>query len=167
MASASAIAYVMTEKFQMGTPLYRLEQYWKSRGVDLNRNTLARWVIHGSLVFKPLINYLNRLFNTLRVAHCDETGFNVLKRDGTPMNKYQESMKSISLLCIITCVPNPRRQQMSCWEDSEAASQQMDMKCTETLPNALIQVATLTGAENSLTLYRKEDRMARRMKRFS
>lgn len=87
MASASAIAYVMTEKFQMGTPLYRLEQYWKSRGVDLNRNTLARWVIHGSLVFKPLINYLNRLFNTLRVAHCDETGFNVLKRDGTPMNK--------------------------------------------------------------------------------
>ena len=87
MASASAIAYVMTEKYQMGTPLYRLEQYWKSRGVNLNRNTLARWVIHGALVFKPLINYLDRLFYTLRVAHSDETGFNVLKRDGTPVNK--------------------------------------------------------------------------------
>lgn len=87
MASASAIAYVMTEKYQMGTPLYRLEQYWKSRGVDLNRNTLARWVIHGSLRFKPLIEYLNRLFLKLKVAHTDETSFNVLKRDGTPINK--------------------------------------------------------------------------------
>lgn len=87
LAAASSIAYVMAEKYQMGTPLYRIEQYWKSRGVDLNRNTLANWVIRGSLRFKPVIEYLNRMFLNLKVAHTDETGFNVLKRDGTPMNK--------------------------------------------------------------------------------
>ena len=69
------------------TPLYRIEQYWKSRGVDLNRNTLANWVIRGSFRFKPVIEYLNRMFLNLKVAHTDETGFNVLKRDGTHMNK--------------------------------------------------------------------------------
>lgn len=87
LAAASSIAYVMTEKYQMGTPLYRLEQYWKSRGVELNRNTLANWVIRGSFRFKPIIEYLNKLFFTLHAVHTDETGFNVLKRDGTPMNK--------------------------------------------------------------------------------
>jgi len=35
MASAGTIAYVIQQKYQMGTPLYRQEQYWKAQGITL------------------------------------------------------------------------------------------------------------------------------------
>ena len=54
MASAATVAYVMQEKYQMGVPLFRQEQYWKSKGVELNRNTLANWIIRSSQWFVPL-----------------------------------------------------------------------------------------------------------------
>lgn len=41
MATAATVAYVMQQKYQLGMPLNRQEQSWKSLGVELNRNTLA------------------------------------------------------------------------------------------------------------------------------
>ncbi|MBM7583347.1 transposase [Caldicoprobacter guelmensis] len=35
IASPSAIAYVMTQKFVEGMPLYRQEQQWERMGVEL------------------------------------------------------------------------------------------------------------------------------------
>jgi len=86
MAAASAVAYVMVEKFQMYSPLYRLEQYWKSRGVDLNRNTMARWIILASLLFEPFVKCFHEELMKMKNIHSDETTLRVLKRDGTPTN---------------------------------------------------------------------------------
>lgn len=86
MANAATAAYVMVEKYQMGTPLYRLEQYWKSRGVELNRNTMARWVILSSLLFEPLTEYFRKELMKMEIIHSDETGLRVLKRDGAVTN---------------------------------------------------------------------------------
>lgn len=41
MASAGTIAYVIQQKYQMGMPLYRQEQYWKSQDIALSRTTMA------------------------------------------------------------------------------------------------------------------------------
>jgi len=41
-ASPEAIAY---EKFVMGAPLYRQEQDWERKGVPLNRQTMANWLM--------------------------------------------------------------------------------------------------------------------------
>ena len=54
MASAGTIAYIIQQKYQMGTPLYRQEQYWKAQGIDLNRTTMANWIIRSSNWIKPL-----------------------------------------------------------------------------------------------------------------
>ena len=86
MAAASAVAYVMVEKFQMGAPLYRLEQYWKSRGVELNRNTMARWIILASLLFEPFVKLFHKELMQMKIIHSDETGLRVLKRDGVVTN---------------------------------------------------------------------------------
>jgi len=54
MATPATVAYVMQQKYQLGVPLYRQEQYWKSEGVELGRNTLANWIIRSSMWFEPL-----------------------------------------------------------------------------------------------------------------
>ena len=41
MASVATIAYVIQQKYQMGTPLYRQEQYWKPQDIALSRTTMA------------------------------------------------------------------------------------------------------------------------------
>ena len=48
MASAGTIAYVIQQKYQIGTPLYRQEQYWKAQGIELSRTTMANWIIRNS-----------------------------------------------------------------------------------------------------------------------
>ena len=48
MASAGTIAYVIQQKYQIGTPLYRQEHYWKSQDIALSRTTMANWIIRSS-----------------------------------------------------------------------------------------------------------------------
>lgn len=84
MASPATVAYVMQEKYQMGTPLFRQEQYWKSKGVELNRNTLANWIIRSSQWFAPLWELMKRELLCEDILHADETELRVLKRDGKP-----------------------------------------------------------------------------------
>ena len=48
----------MQRKYQLGEPLYRQEQYWKLRGIYLNRTFLANWVIKGAKWFEPVIRQL-------------------------------------------------------------------------------------------------------------
>ena len=43
MASAGTIAYVIQQKYQLGTPLYRQEQYWKAQVL----NSIERRLLTG------------------------------------------------------------------------------------------------------------------------
>ena len=82
MASAGTIVYVIQQKYQMGTPLYRQEQYWKAQGIDLNRTTMANWIIRSSNWIKPLCERMMTLLLKEDIIHADETVLRVLKRDG-------------------------------------------------------------------------------------
>ena len=83
----SLVADIMQRKYQLGEPLYRQEQYWKLRGIYLNRTSLANWVIKGAKWFEPVIKMFWE--NTYResVLNADETPTRVLKIDGKPSKK--------------------------------------------------------------------------------
>ena len=82
MASAGTIAYVIQQKYQMGTPLYRQEQYWKSQDIALSRTTMANWIIRSSMWVKPLWSRMTTLLRSEDIVHADESVLRVLKRDG-------------------------------------------------------------------------------------
>lgn len=49
IASPSALAFVMSQKFADGLPLYRQEQQLTRLGIQLSRQTLANWTLNGPL----------------------------------------------------------------------------------------------------------------------
>ena len=83
----SLVADIMQRKYQLGEPLYRQEQYWKLRGIYLNRTSLANWVIKGTKWFEPVIRQLWAYAYLEPVLNADETPTRVLKKDGKPTKK--------------------------------------------------------------------------------
>ena len=83
----SLAADIMQRKYQLGEPLYRQEQYWKLRGIYLNRTSLANWVIKGAKWFEPVIRKLWEYSYSEPVLNADETPTRVLKIDGKPSKK--------------------------------------------------------------------------------
>ena len=82
MSAPATVAHIMQEKFQKGVPLYRQEEYWKSQGVDLQRSTMANWIIRSSRWFQPLWDVLRKELLSSGVINADETECHVLKEDG-------------------------------------------------------------------------------------
>jgi transposase len=82
IATAELIASVVVEKFGYGMPFYRQEYKFDQMGVDLTRQTMARWIIKSSEACMPVWNILcERLLDSFYVA-CDETHTQVLKEAG-------------------------------------------------------------------------------------
>ena len=95
MATAGTVAYVMQQKYQLGIPLYRQEQYLKAEGVEIGRNTLANWIIRSSWWFEPLWNRMKELLLQEKIIHADETPLRVLKRD----RKQVDAQSMMWVLC--------------------------------------------------------------------
>jgi transposase len=75
-------ASIITQKYAYGLPLYRQEALFLELGIDLPRQTQARWVIAHAQALMPVYNILNdRLLSDFYVS-CDETYTQVLKEDG-------------------------------------------------------------------------------------
>jgi transposase len=84
-ASSSAIAYVMTEKFLKGLPLYRQEKDWERMGVEISRQTMANWMIQSSERWLRLIyDIMHKHLLSKDIAHADETTLQVLQESGRP-----------------------------------------------------------------------------------
>jgi transposase len=80
IASSSAIAYVMSEKFVKGVPLYRQEQEWQRLGVEISRQTMANWMIQSSdRWLKPIYERMKEHLLEKEILHADETTLQVLK----------------------------------------------------------------------------------------
>ena len=82
-ATAEAIAHIMTQKFVMGSPLYRQEQEINRKGIKLSRQTMSNWIL------KATEDYLTPVYEQLRkqllkrdVLHADETMLQVLHEPG-------------------------------------------------------------------------------------
>lgn len=89
IASPEAIANVINDKFVLGTPLYRQEQYWNRQGVMLSRQTMSNWLIYS------VEHYLKYIYDKLHqdllkedILHADETELQVLHEEGkSPQSK--------------------------------------------------------------------------------
>ena len=79
MASPSVLAMLLTTKYVDGLPLHRFEKVLGRHGIDIPRQTLARWVIQCGEHFQPLLNLMRDSLLGSRVIHCDETRLQVLK----------------------------------------------------------------------------------------
>ncbi len=83
LASPSAVANVMYQKYINSMPLYRQEKDWENLGIALKRSTMAYWIIRCSQdYFYPIIRYLREQLLKRDIIHCDETPVQVLKEDG-------------------------------------------------------------------------------------
>lgn len=79
MASPSVLAMLLITKYVDGLPLHRFEKVLGRHGIDIPRQTLARWDIQCGEHLQPLLNLMRDQLLESRVIHCDETRVQVLK----------------------------------------------------------------------------------------
>jgi len=78
-ASPEAVAHIAYEKFVMGTPLYRQEQDWARKGMELSRQTMSNWLIRATQDWLfPVYDALKAKLLEHQVLHADETTVQVL-----------------------------------------------------------------------------------------
>ena len=82
IASPSVLAMLLTTKYADGLPLYRFETVLSRHGIDIPRQTLARWVVQCGEHLQPLLNLMRDKLLDSPVIHCDETRVQVLKEPG-------------------------------------------------------------------------------------
>jgi len=81
-ASASAVAYIMSQKFVNGLPLYRQEQDFARFGVTLSRQTLSNWMLAGADWLEPVYERMIEHLLQRDILHADETTLQVLHESG-------------------------------------------------------------------------------------
>jgi len=83
LASPSAVAYVMSQKYVESMPLYRQEQHLARFGIPLSRQTLANWMIQSAERWlSPLYARMRTHLLSQAVLHADETSLQVLHEPG-------------------------------------------------------------------------------------
>ena len=87
--SPSLMAYTMHRKYSEAVPLYRQEQQFNNFGIELSRQNLANWVIHGSNTWlKPLYDRMHEILLEEEIIYADETTMQVLdEKDKKPTTK--------------------------------------------------------------------------------
>lgn len=82
-ATPEAIAYIMTQKFVMGSPLYRQEQEMNRKGIQLSRQTMSNWILRATEDYlTPIYDRLHEELLKREVLHADETTLQVLHEPG-------------------------------------------------------------------------------------
>lgn len=76
-ASPALLAYCVIAKYVDALPLYRQEKAFQRLGIDLPRNTLARWMIQVSELITPLMARLRQHLLASPLIHMDETTLQV------------------------------------------------------------------------------------------
>jgi len=84
-AAPETIAHIMTQKFVMGTPLYRQEQDWNRNGIMISRQTMSNWLLKATEAWlEPIYEQLKVMLLGRDVLHADETTLQVLREPGKP-----------------------------------------------------------------------------------
>ena len=82
LASASSVAWVMSEKFVESMPLYRIEKRFSRMGIELPRQVLSNWIIKGGEMLEPIYDRMRKRLLDLSILHADETTLQVLREPG-------------------------------------------------------------------------------------
>ncbi|HJD98266.1 IS66 family transposase [Mailhella massiliensis] len=78
-ATPEAIAHIMTQKFVMGSPLYRQEQELRRQGISLSRQTMSNWILRAAEDYlTPVYEQMHKELLGRAVLHADETTLQVL-----------------------------------------------------------------------------------------
>ena len=83
LASPSAVAYIASQKYVQGLPLYRQEQELARLGVEISRQTMANWMIYvADRWFSQIYDRLHEHLLKLDVLNADESTLQVLHEEG-------------------------------------------------------------------------------------
>jgi transposase len=82
LASPSAVAYLMSQKFVEGLPLYRQEASLQRLGFELSRQTMANWTIAGADWLEQITPRMKAKLLERDILHADETPLQVLQEEG-------------------------------------------------------------------------------------
>lgn len=83
LASPSSMAYVMSQKYVEGLPLYRQEKQFERLGFTLSRQTMANWMLYGANKWlSHVYARMKTVMLTQDILHADETSLQVLKEPG-------------------------------------------------------------------------------------
>lgn len=83
-ASPGLLAFVATEKYADGLPLYRQSKRFERVGIHLPRNTLASYMVKAGELVTPLIEAL----------HAHALGYDIVQMDETPVQVLKEPNKT-------------------------------------------------------------------------
>lgn len=78
IASPGLLAQIVTHKYCDALPLYRQTQMFKRYGIELDRTSLANWMIQCGSLIQPLINLMYERVRDDSLLHMDETVLQVL-----------------------------------------------------------------------------------------
>jgi transposase len=92
---ASLVAYLITQKYLWGLPLYRQEDMLRMAGADISRTSIARWIITASKFLEGIASEIKNYILSRNTIHADETFVQVLKEPG----KTAESKSYMWCLC--------------------------------------------------------------------
>ena len=81
-ASAGLLSYIAVSKYADSLPLYRQSTILSRFGIDMNRTTLANWMIKCGELVQPLINRFEEQLLSQPFIHMDETPVQVLNEAG-------------------------------------------------------------------------------------
>lgn len=77
------MVHVIEEKYVMGSPLYRQEQQWARRGINLSRQNMANWINHAAITwFEPIYQRMREASLKEEIIAVDETTVQVLRETG-------------------------------------------------------------------------------------
>ena len=78
IASPGLLAYITTQKYVDALPLYRQVEIFKRIGIEMDRSTLASWMVKCGQLVQPLINFIHEKILEQAFLHMDETVVQVL-----------------------------------------------------------------------------------------
>ncbi len=81
-ASSGLLAYIATAKYADSLPLYRQSTILGRFGIDIDRTTLANWMIKCGQLVQPLINRIEEDLLGQDYIQMDETPVQVLNEEG-------------------------------------------------------------------------------------
>lgn len=83
LASSSAVAHVINEKYVNGMPLYRQEKQWERMGVKFSRQNMANWLmLVAERWLSPIYEHMKEYLLKKDIIHADETSLQVLHEPG-------------------------------------------------------------------------------------
>ncbi len=104
-ASSGLLADIAVSKYADSLPLYRQSNILGRFGIEMNRTTLANWMVKCGKLVQPLINRLEERLLDAQYIHMDETPVQVLNEAG-------KSAKSKSYMWVRSGVPHGTDQKI-------------------------------------------------------